>query len=761
MVLAALMLVGYGALQSPDELALTGNVRRGQAATVAFHFTPEAASVLFDGSIDDRESLGMPQDGTVRVTFDEPVLVTRVAVSDYNDPKRSYNAAQDATVRLWDGERTVGQAVALDLSGDAELRLGTDSHIVWSGRAEVALPGDAPATAVSIDVRKKTGAFQSLIREVEIWGIPASWATMGWAPVKATVAENTPSSLKVTWDALPADAKYVRLRYRRQGEKDWSAACFATSPGLILGLTAGATYEVIVEARTSKGDVVATRQPVRSIKLCGALEVRTVADVLGMNFYPGGGGAHQAREDEAGMTLRMCQLMNEAGVRNARWWVMCPGGEELFAEHGIALLPCVTPEVTPEMMTRASREWGVALACTGNESDFGQVFPAEYVAGLRKMRAATDAAGRKILLLGPTFGGELVGPGSDYLDGCYRAGMKGMLDALDLHPYVKYATPTPPGAQVGGPEGVLIDLAQAREDLRRNGEPNLPITVSEAGHPTGEARSQMPCVSYDEQARRVVRSHLLMVAAGVRRLWWYAFQDEGTDQTNIEHCFGIVDWYGKPKPAYDAYKAMVGMVGATVCEGLQSDAKPPVYAVRFRDGKSFLTALWDSGGESEVHVAGVVQSGADLFGKPIDIPAGQLRTTESVIYLRSAKPLSIVSARRIAPPVEPQVQMKLTPTTVAYKPGEPFSFTCRVWSEFDAPVDVELICNGHWGLPAAQASFVLPAKGTHEATLGFTPPPDAKERILSWDVQCRYRRSGTDGDWTTFTRADFFVLGGY
>ncbi len=760
MALIALMLVGGGALQSPDELALTGNVRRGQAAAVAFHFTPEAAAVLFDGSIDDRKSLGLPQAGTIRVTFDEPVFVTRVAVSDYNDPQRSYNAAQNAPVRLWDGEQVVGRLATIDLSGDAELRLGTDSHIVWAGRSEVALPGDAPVTAVSIDIRKKPEAFRSLIREVEIWGVPASWAKMGWAPMKATVAENTPSSLKVTRDALPPDAKYVRLRYRRQGEKTWSVACFATSPGLVLGLTTGATYECIVEARSSRGAAVETRQPVRTVRLCGPLEVRTVADVLGMNFYPGGGGAHQAREDEAGMTLRMCRLLQEAGVRNVRWWPMCPAGAELFAEYGMSMLPCVSPDVAPELLTRASRDWGVALVCTGNESDFGQVFPAEYVAGLRKMRAAADAAGRKVLLLGPTFGGELVGPGSDYLDGCYRAGMKGMLDALDLHPYVKYATPTPPGAQVGGPEGILIDLAAAREDLRRNGEPNLPITVSEAGHPTGESHTSVPCVCYDEQARRVVRSHLLMVAAGVRRLWWYAFQDEGTDPANVEHCFGLVDWYGKPKPAYDAYKAMVKMVGATVCDGLQSDAKPPVYAARFRDERGYVTALWDSGGESEVRVEGGLQAAYDLFGKRLDAPGGPIRATESVIYLRSAKPLRIVSARRLTPPVEPQVQMKLTPTTVAYRSGEPFTFMCRVWSEFDTPVEVELTAGGPWGLPAAKVAFALSAKGIHEATLGFTPPPQAKDRIVSWDVQCRYRRAGTS-DWTTFTRAIFFVQGGY
>jgi hypothetical protein len=761
-----LILIASGSLRGQDELALTGNVRRNQGAGIGFHCSPEAAAVLFDGSLDDRKSLGVPQDGAVRVTFDQPVLVTRVAVSDYNDPERSYNAARDATVRLWDGERAVGQPVTIDLGGDSELRLGTDSHIVWTGRAEAKMPGDAPVTAVSLEIRKKPGAFQSLVREIEIWGVPAAWAGMRLVPLRATVAENTPSSLRVLWREQLETAKYVRVAYRREGAKAWAAACFTCSPALVLGLSPGARYEVVVEAGTAEGASAAAT--VQHVRLGGPLEVRTVADVLGMNFYPGGGGAHQAREDETGMTLRMCRLMRDAGVRHVRWWAFCPAGAELFAEYGMSVLPSLPAGVTAEQLSWATGKWGVYVGGTGNEPDFNNLFPTEYVAALKAMRAAADKATGKVLLIGPTFGGELEGPGSDYLDACYRAGMKGMLDALDLHPYVKYATPTPPGGLVGGPEGVLIDLQRAREALRRNGEPNLPITASEAGHPTSEGPCAMPCVTYEEQARRVVRTHLLMVAAGVRRVWWYAFQDEGTDRANAEHCYGLVDWNGKPKPAYEAYRAMIRMVGATVCDGLQIDAKEPVYAVRFRDGRGFVTAVWDSGGESEVRLAveGGVLAAYDLYGMRIEPGPSRgetctLKATESVVYLRSARPIRVVSARRLAPPVEPRVKMTLRPSTVPYTPGEKLSWMCRVSSEFDVPVEVELVAGGPWGLPLAKASFLLPAKGTRDEVLGFSAPAAARDRIVSWDVQCRYRRVSTTEEWKWFSRAIFFVLGGY
>jgi len=398
--------------------------------------------------------------------------------------------------------------------------------------------------------------------------------------------------------------------------------------------------------------------------------------------------------------------------------------------------------------------------------DYGGVFAEDYVAGLRKMRAAADAASPKIALVGPTFGGELEGPGSGYLEACYRAGMRGLLQALDLHPYVKYATPTPPGGHPGGPEGVLHSLERAREVLARNGEAELPITVSECGHPTSEGEWFMPPVTYAQQAQRIVRTHLLLIGAGVRRIWFYAFQDEGTDRRNPEHNFGLVDWHGKPKPAYHAYKAMVALLGRTKCEGLQPDAKPPVYAVRFRDGNSFLTALWDSGGESEVLVSakGGATATFDLFGKPVSLPgtnAGRQRfvATESALYLRSAAPLRLVSQRRLSPPVEPQVQMELHPSTVSFAPGATRSWECRVQSEFDVPVEVRLSCSAPWGGQAQCAALTLPPHGSDIANLILTAPADAKRQLVSGDAKCAYRPRGDAGEWRVLRRAVFFEVG--
>lgn len=750
-----------------DELCLTGNARRNRAIEVAFQAAPPAAAQLFDGALHDRKSLAMRRDGMVRVTFAEPVVVSRVVLSYYNDPKRSYNAARDAVVHLWQGDAPVGEPVALPIDGDPQLRIDTDDQLVWAGRAEARLAADSPVTSVTVDVHKMPGAHQALIRELQVWGMPVRMAAVGWRPLQATVSDNTCASLRVQWDAVPEGTQYVRVRVRKRGMAEWRPSCFASSPGLVPGLTPGSEYEVAVDACVGSGSDDESTAAVHRVRLPGPLEVRTVGDVLGMNFFPGGGGAHQKREDERGMTLRMCKLMQEAGVRHARWWLPSPGGAALFAEHGMLLLANVGSTTTPEQLTRFAEESGLFVHDTANEPDFHSVFPEDYVAALRRMRAAADAASHRIALIGPTFGGELFGPGADYLDACYRAGMKGLLDALDLHPYAKYCTPTPRGGRTGGPEGVLDSLGCAREVLARYGEAELPITVSECGHPTFEGTWFMPPISFEQQAQCVVRTHLLLIGADVRRIWYYAFQDEGTDRTEPEHNFGIVDWHGEPKPAYHAYRAMATLLGHTTSEGLQSDAEPPVYAARFRDGKAYVTALWDSAGESEVVVAaeGGIAAAFDLFGRQVPdlvtaVDRQTVRATESVVYLRSSSPLRLVSQRRLEPPIRPHVQLTLDPSTVALARAETASWRCRLRSEFDVPVEVRLSFPGPWNRRRNETSVTLAPNGAVDVPMHLTAPADAKERIISWDVKCEFRKADTDQAWRVFRRAIFFQVRG-
>jgi hypothetical protein len=747
-----------------DELCLTGNARGNRNLPVAFTVQPDRAKPLFDGSYADRLSVGFLQNTQVVLTFAEPVRVTRAMVVYYNDPTRTYNAAQ--RMRLSGALR--GAAVAKSdwapLEADTETLCGADDQLVFGAETDIPFDDVKLIDTLTMEIRKKPEAQQCLIREITVWGVPERLARAASIPLAFLATKNTYSSIRVSWDQIPAGADYVQTRWRKQGDPAWSVACFTKSPGLLLCLRPDADYEVVAEAVGEHLKATPANVASQVVRLPHPLALRKMGDFFGMNFYPGGGGGHQARPDETSNTRRMIALMQAARVRHVRWWAASPGGAELFAEAGMDLFPFAT-YANVAGYERLARTTGVWLTATQNEPDFANIFAGELVRQFMPTCAAARRFSPRMLVAGPVLGGELVGPGADYLKACYAAGLKDAVDVLDVHPYAKSTTPTARGGILGGPEGVLESIGACREVMCKADAAASPILASECGHSTeAGSGSLIPC-TYERQAQWVVRTHLLLAASGLRRLFWYAFQDEGADRNNAEHCFGIVDWYGKPKPAYTAYVTMTRLLENACCEGLEGDLSPPTYGVRCALDKGFVTVLWDSGGTGEVCVR--LDSGitgiVSLMGEKLSAPAPvgdaiTLKVDESVRYVFSTRPLVTLSARRISPPVEPQVQMSLVPTTVRVQTGHPMQWMVRLASEFDCPVNINLETTHPFGGEPLCAKITLPAMGRAKVTMALKPPIESKPRLVSWDVACRYKPADSRWPGGEFRRALFFEV---
>lgn len=749
------------AVAAADELCLTGNARGNRNLPVAFTAQPEAAKALFDGSHLDRCSLGW-QRGPVTVVFAEPVRVTRVEVVVYNDPQRSYNAAGRLRLQGLRAGQVVESGDWVSLEGDAQTRCGTDDALVLGSQGEARLAGEAALDALTVDIEKRPTAHQCLVREVVVWGLPERLVAAAAAPILCRASGNTYSSIRVTWNDLPAGTAYVRARWRRTGQSPWQTACFVSAPGILRWLTPAAGYEVTAEAVGAGSGAAAVF--IQRVILPHPVVRRTLADFWGMNFYPGGGGAHQKRDGETANTRAMVSLLEQAGVRHVRWWVPSPGAAEMLAEAGMSLLPTAT-YAEPEGYARLTRETGVWLTATSNEPDYQDVLAAAFVERFRGACAAARRFSPLMVVTGPAIGGELVGPGGDYLAELYAAGLRDAVDVLDLHPYPKRATPTPPGGILGGPESVLASLTAGRERMRQAGDTSRPVIASECGHPTYEGDWHMPASSYERQAQWIVRTHLLLAAAGIERVYWYAFQDEGTNRAEPEHGFGIVDWDGKPKPAYTAYRAMTGLLSPARCEGLDGGLQAPAYAVRCGLPGGTITAVWDSGGSGEVQVeasAGVSGlrslAGEALPLPPIDGGVQTFAIDESVRYILSARPLRFTGQRRIAPPVAPQLQMALVPTTVRVRPGETARWGVRLSSAFSSAVRVTLSTAHPWGGVRPQVEPVLAAGGDVEIPMSLEVPRTAKGGIVSWDITCRYEPADRRWPAGEFRRALYFIV---
>lgn len=749
-----------------DELCLTGNARGSSNLAVGLTIGPAAAAALLDGSHADKLSLGWAGTEPISLTFAEPVRISRVEIVFYNDRERSYNAAEKMTLTALHEGNPVETSEPVSLQADPVLMCGTDGGIVWGAKAAATLPGATACDALQVQVDRLPAAHQCLLRELYVWGLPERLAEAKTAerPAPAIEAlENTYSSIRVSWDGSLPSGCYLRVRHRPVDADAWSTTCFTRSPGLVRWLRPDTAYEL--DACVVGPDGVGPLSAPQRVPLPHPLEVRRMGDLWGMNFYPGGGGAHQRHEDETATTLAMIRLMQQAGVRHARWFAASPAGAELFAEAGMSLFPFACYE-DPDRYRWLTGELGVWLAATRNEPDFGNVLAEDFVAGCVGPRAVAQSVDPLIALAGPAVGGELVGPGADYLADCYDAGLKQAVDALDLHPYTKTSTPSPPGGRLGGPEGVLYSLQGARNVMTHFGDDDRPVIVSEAGHPTHEGPWFMPPSSTEQQARYIVRSHLLLAAQGIRRVYWYAFQDEGTDPRNPEHHFGIVDWNGDPKPAYTAYRTMTALLSDAVCRGTVDGLQPPAYGVQCALNDGWVTALWDSGGRGEV----VIDAAADvrriqgLMGDELPLPRSDggkltLPIDESVCYVLSAKPLQVLNSRRLEPPVQPVLSMRLEPSTVRCGPGDVIRWKARLHSEFDCPVSATVSCGDPWQRAAAEAEVTVPPQGEAEVELSFVVPAEAKPGIISWDNRCRYRPEDTQWEEGDFRMAQFFVVG--
>ena len=70
-----------------------------------------------------------------------------------------------------------------------------------------------------------------------------------------------------------------------------------------------------------------------------------------------------------------------------------------------------------------------------------------------------------------------------------------------------------------------------------------------------------PPSTFAEQAERIVRAYLIARQAGAEFVCQYDFKDDGLKRNHTEDNFGLLDYWGHPKPSYAAVAAMTRLVG--------------------------------------------------------------------------------------------------------------------------------------------------------------------------------------------------------
>lgn len=144
----------------------------------------------------------------------------------------------------------------------------------------------------------------------------------------------------------------------------------------------------------------------------------------------------------------------------------------------------------------------------------------------------------------------------DFIQGMYAAGAHGYFDALGDHPYC-YSDPQCPVTTNNGGSWALMALApqSLRTLMVANGDSNKKIWMTEFGAPTGGT----PHVTEAQQAQMMQQAYTLAASySWAGPLFWYTYQDSGTDQSTVEDWFGVLRADGSQKPSYTTYRQLTG-----------------------------------------------------------------------------------------------------------------------------------------------------------------------------------------------------------
>lgn len=164
----------------------------------------------------------------------------------------------------------------------------------------------------------------------------------------------------------------------------------------------------------------------------------------------------------------------------------------------------------------------------------------------------------------------------------YQLGCKDYFDVFDYHYY-----------RDGAPErSVPRELAEIRALMARYGDENKPIWISEFGV---SAPIENKAETYDKQASLVVRNHLVCLAEGVEKLFYFDLQNwHDRPGETWDGKLGLMESGWERKPSFTAYQTMVRVVDHKTAigrvQGLDHGVEGALFHDEARD--EYIMAMW-------------------------------------------------------------------------------------------------------------------------------------------------------------------------
>jgi Cellulase (glycosyl hydrolase family 5) len=196
------------------------------------------------------------------------------------------------------------------------------------------------------------------------------------------------------------------------------------------------------------------------------------------------------------------------------------------------------------------------------------------------------------------------------------AGAARELNAIAVHPYRKT-----------GPETIAPEYIILRDWVARALGPNVALWDTEWGYSSAEALPGNGRVDGHGEAWRIrqavfaVREALTTWTLGIPLAVWYDLRDDGMDQANPEHNFGLLDSGGGEKPAMKAIRVLSQASANRKFAGLVPDKPAGTHAMRLDGTSDIVFIVWSTevGARIAIRVPkGSLLSATNMLGEPVN-----------------------------------------------------------------------------------------------------------------------------------------------
>lgn len=388
---------------------------------------------------------------------------------------------------------------------------------------------------------------------------------------------------------------------------------------LYAGLEPNQTYYVAVTDNTAAAGTAVTPTKIQTYSALGG---ETLAGMFCINEYIYGGAenTYQKHENESENLEKKRKLISDMEVfSKTRYWQDEEPVLNKYFSRGVSFHQYAR---NTEQVKKLN-EYGIYSFAHMNEPEIQTVDgvsgyynknPDKFVPLMQDIYGKMRAAGEKNLLAEPAICGTAF---LGFIDGMYQAdsNLGNYYDVMDVHAYCKKIEgernmdgdgidATSESHSV--PEHVFAKMQRIKNVMSKYGD-DKPIIFTEIGWSTHKDTSDVNCetVTKIQQANYTARCYLVSALCGIENVFLYAFQDSRPTDEEAEYQYGIVDWYGVPKPAYYSYYTVGRILKNAKLVKRIDKMEHPNYGAIFYDSEKnmYVTALWNINGGDKVKIS--------------------------------------------------------------------------------------------------------------------------------------------------------------